>query len=240
MLIAALAALTLSWLPAPSDAEEPAAAAPGATAKVKEEVKEAREKVREAAKQAREKVIAAKQEARESLEAARGEAREKMKVAKEEMKAAHEDVKVKLGAAREELREQLHEKVDQVLGPPLAERAARAREHRRNALRAMHPHWRRGADIPPQAREALRRHARRTARLLRIRALAEAAGDAKSVERCDKLLELERSHHQARMGRLIPKRVEGAAPAAAPVAPHQPEEGEADEPAAEEEAEDQP
>jgi hypothetical protein len=216
MLGAALAVLWLGVPPTHSAAEEPSGAAKVKEG-VKEEVHEAREKVREVA-----------HEARDKLEEARGEAHQQLKEAREEVKAAGQDIKAKLGEAREELREGMHNTVDKVLGAPDAEHAERAREHRRGAMRALHSHWRRGVDIPPPAREALRHHARRTARLTRIRALAEAAGDTKSVERCDKLLELERNHHQARMARF--------APAEAPAA-HDPDQGEVDEKAAEEEEE---
>lgn len=230
---ATLAASLLGSLPTPSLAETPEPAAPAAAGERKigpaasEDLKAARAKVRQAAKEARETVTAARQEAREKLDAARSEAQGKVK-------AAHADVKAKLGTAREELREKMHETVDQVLGPP-EDRAERAREARRSRMHALRAHWKRGADIPPPVREELQKHARRTARLQRIRALAEANGDVKSVERCDELLELERAHHDKRMERLRPKL---AAPRATPV---EAADDKDDEKAPEEEAaEDQP
>jgi hypothetical protein len=127
----------------------------------------------------------------------------------------------------------MHQKVEQWLGPP-EQRAERARERRRSELRAMRSHFQRGADIPPPVREALRKHARRSARLLRIRVLAEAAGDKASIARCDQLIALERTRHHARMAQLLPK--SSAAPGAA-----EPDEGDEDEIAPEEEgAEEQP
>ena len=236
--VAALLARAATWPSAQSLAQAPDAPAGGSGAKAKaktqEELKEARDKAREAAKEAREAVVAAKDEAREAVVAAKDEARAKLEAARADVKTAGAEVKAKLGEAREELRQNMHEGVDQLFGKP-EDRAERARQHRRGEMHALRAHWRRGADIPPPVREALRQHARRTARLLRIRALAEAAKDKASIERCDKLLELERTHHQARMGRLVPKT---AAPAAAPGG--EADELEPDQKAAEEEGEEQP
>jgi hypothetical protein len=233
-LAAALAALWLGSSAGPLLAETPAEAPAAAKPKTaKEEAKEAKQKVREASKEAGETVAAAKDEAVAKIEAAKTEA-------KATMKAAHEEMKAKMGEAREDLRAGMHEKVDEVLGPP-EDRAERARVHRRNQMHALRPHWKRGADIPPPVRAELRQHARRTARLMRIRALAEAKKDTKSVERCDKLLELENTHHQKRMERFTPKTAAApAAPAAVPAAQAEAE-AEADEKAPEERAaEDKP
>ena len=155
-----------------------------------------------ASKEAKEEVHAAAKEGREKVAAAKEEAKEKVGAAKQEMKA-------KVAAAKEDLRE-----ARAAEGPtpatPSAEPSERGRERRHHEMGRMHEHVKRPSEIPPPIREALRMHARRVARLTRIRTLAEAAGDKKSAAECDKLLALANEHHEKHMSHLWHQHEPGA------------------------------
>jgi hypothetical protein len=84
------------------------------------------------------------------------------------------------------------------------EERARTREGRSKSARRMRwlalmRHWKRPSEIPPDVRNELRHHARRVARLQRIRALAEEKHDKKTLARCDKLLAHEQERHAKKM-----------------------------------------
>ena len=74
------------------------------------------------------------------------------------------------------------------------ERAAKAKEEK-VALRAKVTAALKGRAMTPALREALRIHARRLARLDRVRVLADEAKDAEVVARVDKLIAKETARH---------------------------------------------
>jgi hypothetical protein len=67
------------------------------------------------------------------------------------------------------------------------------------AWRGMMHRFKRPADIPPDIRNELRHHARRLARLQRIRAVAQEKRDQGVLTRIDKLMTLEQERHQKKM-----------------------------------------
>jgi hypothetical protein len=87
---------------------------------------------------------------------------------------------------------------------PAGNRASRADDARRLAFQKLGPRVKRPSDIPPAARLELRVHARRMARLARIRALAEYANDGATVKRVDRIGERERTRHQLALLRVWP------------------------------------
>ena len=95
-------------------------------------------------------------------------------------------------------------------------------EARRGEKERLHAHMRKhaghaGHEMPiPALREELRRHARRLARLARVRELADAAKDADTVTRADKLIEREQERHERWMGKRAGAAEAPAAPATAP------------------------
>jgi len=100
---------------------------------------------------------------------------------------------------------------------------ARARaEARRGEKERVNAHMRRhaghaGHEMPmPALREELRRHARRLARLARVRELADTAKDADTVTRADKLIDREQERHARWMGKHAGAGEAPTAPAAAP------------------------
>jgi hypothetical protein len=61
---------------------------------------------------------------------------------------------------------------------------------------------RKPSDIPQPMRAELRQHARRTARLARIRAIATDKKDTAVLKRCDALIAREKTRHDAKMAQL--------------------------------------
>ena len=91
--------------------------------------------------------------------------------------------------------------------PPSAAAAsgtARADDARLLAFPKLEPRVKRPSDIPAAARLELRVHARRMARLARIRALAEYANDRATIQRADRISERERTRHQHALLRIWP------------------------------------
>jgi len=87
---------------------------------------------------------------------------------------------------------------------------ARARvEARRGERERLREHMSKGGHAMPMAalREEMRRHARRIARLARVREMAETHKDADSLPRVDKLIDRENERHERWMGK------HGSAPA---------------------------
>jgi hypothetical protein len=97
-------------------------------------------------------------------------------------------------------------------------RLERGKRARRMAWRGMMHRFKRPADIPPDIRNELRHHARRLARLQRIRAVAQEKRDQGVLTRIDKLMTLEQERHHKKM-RVHWDALARANAAAAPVAP---------------------
>jgi len=87
---------------------------------------------------------------------------------------------------------------------PAGNRTSRADDARLLAFQKLEVHVRRPSDIPAAARLEFRVHARRMARLARIRALAEYANDRPTVQRADRVSERERTRHQQALLRVWP------------------------------------
>jgi hypothetical protein len=84
------------------------------------------------------------------------------------------------------------------------DQATRTHDARYSAWQKFAAYVKRPSEIPPAAREELRVHARRMARLARIRALGEYANDQQAVQRADALSERERNRHKSELARLWP------------------------------------
>jgi hypothetical protein len=186
----------------------------------REHMKEAREQVQEAREQVKTAVDKAPDEARAAIEKARAEGREAMQQARDAMKEASDSLKQALPGV-----------------PANKERTERARYARRMAWHAMMHRLHRPSDIPPAMREELRHHARRMAKLTRIRSIATEKKDAAVTKRCDALITREQARHEAKMAQLE-KALPPPAPAQAAANTHEDDEDPAEpEPADEEEQE---
>jgi hypothetical protein len=87
---------------------------------------------------------------------------------------------------------------------PAGNRIARADDARLLAFQRLQARIKRPSDIPQAARLEFRVHARRMARLARIRSLAEYANDRATVQRADRISERERTRHQHALARVWP------------------------------------
>jgi hypothetical protein len=161
-------------------------------------VEDTKEKAKELAEETREKAHEAKEQAREAMHEAHEQAREAMEEAREQTKDA-------LDKARENMRDALHQAADSLDDDKDPEaRRQHAREREWHALQGrMHKREGQGPRIDPAVSSELRHHARRTARLERIRALALDAHDQPSVEHCDALIGKERERHEQHMSTLL-------------------------------------
>jgi len=192
---------------APALADSPAEQA-------KEVVQDAKQKAKETAAQLRaerDKAKHALREAKEEVLEASHEARDKAKQAAIEAKL---ETKHAVHEAREEAREKAHEAVDAVetqthralqglraaIGG--SDRAERVRHARKAAFEKVARRVKKPSDVPHKVREELRHHARRVARLARIRALAAEKPDPALVERSDALLKRENERHETKMSKL--------------------------------------
>jgi hypothetical protein len=141
----------------------------------------------------------------ETLEQARQELERKLALARTRMQAAKENGEQGLKDAQQAIQsagQKLKSAADQV--GRVGDRAARADDARRLAFQRLEPHVKRPSEIPAAARLEFRVHARRMARLARIRALAEYANDRPIIERTDRVSERERTRHQHALTRVWP------------------------------------
>lgn len=186
-------------------------------------MKEAREQIQEAREQVKSAVDKAPDEARAAMEKARSEGREAVQQARDAMKEARESLQQALPGL-----------------PGAKDRAERARYARRLAWHGMMHRVHRPSDIPPAMREELRHHARRMARLTRIRAIANDKKDVAVTKRCDALITREQARHEAKMAQLE-KALPPPAPARAAASAHEDDEDPAEpEPADENEEQEEP
>jgi hypothetical protein len=131
-------------------------------------------------------------ERREDRKEAREERREDRKEAREEGKDAREERREDRKEAREEGKDAREERRDD---------RKEWREHRRTARRAFLDKWG-PIHKQPAVRTQLELHARRLARLTRMRALASEASKAELVKKLDALLAKENALHDKRMEQL--------------------------------------
>jgi hypothetical protein len=133
-----------------------------------------------------------RQERREERREERQERREERQERREERGEQRDDRQER----REERRDDRQERREERRGDRQERRKARREEIRQR--------W---GDLAqrPEARAELRVHARRMARLHRIRALAQQAGKTEVVERADKLIAKERERHQRAMDHIRTK-----------------------------------
>lgn len=135
----------------------------------------------------------------DALRSRTAEARERLKLAREQLREqareSRERVHEQLGEAPGEARAERSAKAATLAGEP-AGRAARAQQARRAQWRLLASQFGRPSQIPAEVRAELARHARRTARLQRIRELAAQSGEAELVARADALAQRERLRHQ--------------------------------------------
>lgn len=188
---------------------------------------EAREKLHKTGEEMRESMQEAREQAKQALEQARKQAEESGENADEALKEAKEEAKVVLKEAREQARsffEQAREQTRKALlnaAESLDSKQddttkQKQREERKDAARR--EQWqelKKRLDENPNTQTTtslvsgtglsreLALHARRTARLSRIRALADQQKDAPTVARCDALLSLELARHERRMLALL-------------------------------------
>jgi hypothetical protein len=188
----------------------------------REHMKEARDQMQEARDQVKTAVDKAPDEARAAMEKARSEGREAMQQARDAMKEASDSLKQALPGV-----------------PGNKERSERARYARRMAWHGMMHRLHRPSDIPPAMREELRHHARRMAKLTRIRAIATDKKDAAVTKRCDALITREQARHEAKMAQLE-KALPPPVPARAAANTHEDDEDPAEPEPAEEEEQEEP
>ncbi len=177
--IVMLSAVGAALIASPAAAEEPAK---GKVAAAKEKRAEARAKTNEA----RDKV---KDAIKKTVKGEKG-----AKAAREEAKKAREEAKEARGEAREATGEA--HKALRARWKKLRETRKERRKERRAKIKEK---WGEDALKRPAVRAALRVHARRKARLHRIRALAKAADKTAIVERVDKLIAKEDKRHNKHM-----------------------------------------
>ena len=169
------------------------------------------------AREARQQGVAAMKAAREaSSKGDREAARAQMRQARQELKEARKD----MVRATQDGREGVPSHV-RAADTPRAEAWKALQERGKRRIHAARKRaWARwqgrikargGLDVAVRAE--FKHHARRTARLRRIVALASSKGDDKAVARATKLLSREQARHEAKMAKLV-ARPAGAAEAA--------------------------
>ena len=158
-----------------------------------------------AVEQARAAMKEAREQARDAMEKAPAQAREEMEDAREEMHKAREQGREALEEAKAAMvkaREQVQQALPGV--PGVESRKDQAHYARRLAWHGLMNRVAHPSDIAPPARQELRHHAMRMAKLQRIHALAASKHDAATMARCDKLLAREETRHRTRLSALLP------------------------------------
>jgi hypothetical protein len=162
-------------------------------------MKEAREEAREKLKEARETAARAAAEARDKARELGGEAAEAAQRGAEEAQRALQRASE---VARETFRETA-DKLDDSDSPDDKRRARRNHERHETWRRLREQMKAKGHGEPPKLdlplKTELAVHARRSARLARIRDLALENDDPKAVAKVDTLLERERQRHERRV-----------------------------------------
>jgi colicin import membrane protein len=158
--------------------------------RVKQHVQEAREQAHEAVKEAREQAHEAVKEGREH--------------ARDALKAAHGEVHGMAKRARDRALRLVQDAEAALTKPPTdveqEDRRGKARKARWRQMSNAHPDLAKGPEqIPPAAREELKVHARRMARLARAQAVAAEAKDEAARGRAHALMQKEIARHKQQL-----------------------------------------
>jgi uncharacterized coiled-coil DUF342 family protein len=145
--------------------------------------------------------IVATAQPRKELREDRKDKREDRKELREDKRELREDIKD--GASRKEIREDRKELAED--RKELREDRKELREDRKEVRKAhrreLREKW--GEVVKkPEAKAELKIHARRIARLVRARKVAEELGKKELVARIDKLMEKEKTRHQGAMDKI--------------------------------------
>lgn len=146
-------------------------------------------------------VTTAQAQPRKEIREDRKELREDRKEARENRKELRDDIKD--GASRKEIREDRKELIEdrQERREDRKELREDRQEKRKAHRRELREKW--GDAIKkPAAKDELKVHAVRMARLTRARAVADENGKKELVARIDKLIEKEKTRHQAAMEKI--------------------------------------
>lgn len=164
--------------------------------------KEKREKRREKRQEKREDRKEKREEIREKRKENREERRENRKERRAERRKAC-DANPECKTRRDAAKKRWEEKKDEVKAARKEWRDKRP-ERRKKRREFIKKNW--GKLIGhPAARQELRLHARRMARLNRAKFVAEQVEDAEAVKKADELIAKEKARHQARMAELKEK-----------------------------------
>ena len=142
--------------------------------------------------------VGAAAQARQEIREDRKEKREDRKEIREDRKELREDIKD--GASRKEIRDDKKELAEdkKELREDRKEMRADRQELRKTHRRELKEKW--GETVKkPAAKEELKVHGRRMARLARARAVAQELNKTELMARIDKLMEKEKARHQAAM-----------------------------------------
>ncbi|HMY18546.1 MAG TPA: hypothetical protein PKA58_19605 [Polyangium sp.] len=143
--------------------------------------------------------VVANAQPRKELREDRKEHREDRQERREDRKELKEDIKD--GASKKEIHEDKKELAED--RKELREDRKELREDRqairRNHRKELREKWGEAVVKKPGAKEELKTHGRRMARLARARKVAEELGKKELVVRIDKLMEKEKGRHQAAM-----------------------------------------
>jgi vacuolar-type H+-ATPase subunit H len=171
-------------------------------------LEEAKQEARQAIKEAREAGHAAHQEAHEAVKEAREQAHEAVKEGREHardaLKAAHGEVHGMAKRARDRALRLVQDAEAALTKPPTdveqEDRRGKARKARWRQMSNAHPDLAKGPEqIPPAAREELKVHARRMARLARAQAVAAEAKDEAARGRAHALMQKEIARHKQQL-----------------------------------------
>jgi hypothetical protein len=180
-------------------AEEARHKAQEAARDTREQVQQAAERTRQAAHEASKTALLAAEEAREQ---ARKAAAQTGEAAREVYEQGKEQTREALERAREGTRELLLQAAD-ALSPEARARAQEERKQRWAELRArLHGQPEDPAALGAPTRAELAKHARRVARLERVRAVALEQHDDDSAARVAQLLDKENARHEKRIAQL--------------------------------------
>lgn len=182
--------------------------------KARERANEAQEDAREARKELQETAEEQRREIREAQERGdKEEIREAREEAREELREKREDIREEQRKARE-ARGELSEKEREArqaegLAARKRQEARKARADEKRADQWKDLSKRAGkpdaqpSDMPPPVRNELRSHARRSAKLDRIEAIAKEKDNDKLVDQVKELRRRENERHEARLEKLI-------------------------------------
>lgn len=192
-----IAACTL-WLVATSAGAQAPAAEPHGIDRLEQKLDATRKTIEAARERAHARFEAIARRAEQETVATAKELRDSMQDARAQGKQVLSEAKQAVTQAGDRLKSAL----DDVKS--VGNRASRTQAARRSAWQRFAGRARQPSDIPDSARIELRIHARRMARLSRVRALAEYEHDQALIQRTDALSEREQTRHRAALARAWP------------------------------------